>query len=137
MTVGAKSILVLLATLVLGMVIGALSFSAYQRYRFRDALRLVRPARFVDGIERALEPMDDAKREAVRSELHKFHQRMREQREAERRGRRSHLDSIEAVLSPHLDAGQKERLREYLSAHKRIGRPGRRGPPRRGPPPKH
>ena len=133
MTSGTRSVALLIATLVLGMILGALGFSVFQRQRFRDALSLSRPAHFTAGIEHAIEPIDDDKREAIRGVLRSIDQNMRTDRVARDKARRAHLDSIEAALIPLLDEGQRQRLRQHMERLTRfINRRGRgpRRPPR-------
>ena len=133
MTSGSKSIAVLIITLLLGMVLGALGFSVYQRQRFRDALSMTRPAHFTASIEQALEPIDDDKREAIRAALRTIDEGMRAQRRARDEGRRAHLDSIEAALLPLLDEDQRQRLQQHVAQHTRFIKRGGSRPPRRGP----
>ncbi len=132
MTSGTKSVAILIATLLLGMLLGALAFGVYQRHRFRPVLNMARPAYFTASIERILEPIDDDRREAIRTVLRSVVERMRAQRIERDRARRAHLDSVEAALLPLLTDDQRQRLREHMERHKRFVK--RRGPPphRRG-----
>lgn len=132
MTPRTKSTLVLIATLVIGMVLGALLFGAVQRQRFRDALRLVRPGRFVASVEQVIQPVDEQQRQAVRQALEGFGDQMQRNRAEMTQRMRSGLDSLQSLLSPLLDEAQRARLREHLTRHRgaiRRPKPGSPPPP--------
>lgn len=132
MTARTKSTLVLVATLLIGMVLGALLFGAVQRQRFQNALRLVRPDRFVASVEQVIRPVDEAQRQAVRQVLADFDGQMRRGRVEMARRMGTELDSLQSLLSPLLDEGQAARLREHLRRHRgalRRPKPGGPGPP--------
>ena len=116
----SQSALILLTTLFLGMVLGALLFSTVQRYRFRAAIELVRPSRLIAGIEDVVQPSDDAQRQAVHEVLTAAEDHLRQLREERRGSLRSFLDSLEASLAPHLRPGQLERLRQHLDERQRV-----------------
>lgn len=126
MTSGTKSVAILIATLLLGMLLGALAFGTYQRHRFRPVFNMARPANFTASIERVLEPIDADRREAIQEVLRSVHERMHAQRIERDRTRRAHLDSIEAALLPLLTDDQRQRLRDHMERHKRFVK--RRGP---------
>ena len=115
----ARIAAVLTATLVLGMVVGALGFSVYQRHRFRDALSLARPTLFTARLERVIGPVEESRREQIDEVLRRADERMRANRIARDRERRAQLDSIRAALHPLLTDGQRRRLERHLERHKR------------------
>ena len=115
----ARIAAVLVATLVLGMVVGALGFSVYKRHRFRDALSLARPALFTAGIRRVIGPVEEERREQIAAVLRRVDERMRAHRIARDRERRAQLDSIQAALQPLLTDGERQRLQRYLERKKR------------------
>ena len=126
----ARIAAVLVGTLVLGMVVGALGFSVYQRHRFRDALSLARPTLFTARLERVIGPVEESRRQQIDEVLRRADERMRANRIARDRERRAQLDSIRAALHPLLTDGQRRRLERYLERHKRWMK---RGPsPHRG-----
>ena len=139
MTLRTKSALVLLATLLIGMVLGSLLHGFVQRQRFRDALSLARPPQLIADIERVIGVEDDARRRAVRSLLEESSGRLRAERLEHALFLRTTLDSHEAALAPLLDEDQRARLRNHLAGHRRVmrrGPPGEGPPPRRPPPPR-
>ena len=124
----------LLATLVLGMVLGGLLHGFVQRERFRDALRMARPPQLVADIERAVQPTDDTQRQALRTILHETGRRLEQQREVNQKHLRATIDSLEAALLPLLNEAQQARLRDHLSGPRRmIPPPGEGRRPPRGP----
>ena len=126
MSSGTRSAAILIATLVIGMVLGALGFGAYQRHRFRDALSLARPAHFTAGIRRAIAPIDETRRAEIAAVLRRIDERMRANRIARNRERRAQLDPARAELEPLLTEDQRRRLRRHLERHKRMVRRGAR-----------
>ena len=138
MNARAKSALVLLATLLIGMVLGALLFGTVQRQRFQHALRLARPDRFTASVEQVIRPVDDAQRQAVRRVLQEFDTQIRADRQEKSQHMRAQLDSLQSRLSSLLDETQLARLREHIVRHRRaLRRPPKGMPPRLGgmPPP--
>jgi len=134
MTPRGKSALILVATLVIGMVLGALLFGAVQRQRFRNALRLARPDRFVASVEHVIQPTDESQRRAVRQVLEEFDAQMRRNRIEAAQHLRAELDSLQTHLAPLLTDAQRQRLQEHLLRHRRaIRRPPPEGPPGRPP----
>ena len=138
MTARTKSALVLAATLLIGMILGALLFGAVQRHRFENALRLARPDRFAASVEQIVRPVDAEQRRALRRVLEAFHVQMRSNRVEAAERMRAQLDSLQTRLSALLDDDQMARLQEHVRRHRRVLRrgPGRR-PPLRPPPPPH
>ena len=134
MTTRTKSVLILTATLVLGMVLGALLFGSVQRHRFRHALSLARPQHFTADLERVLQPRDDAEAQAIGAILDRFNTHMRNDRQQRSDAMRAGLDSLESQLAPILSEDQRTRLRQHLTQHKgAVRRPppfGRGRPPR-------
>ena len=128
---GTRSAAILIATLVIGMVLGALGYGAFQRHRFRDALSLARPAHFTAGIRRAIAPIEEARRAEITAVLRRIDERMRATRIARDKERRVQLDSVRAALEPLLTEDQRRRLNRHLERHKRMvrrgGRPHHRG----------
>ena len=132
MTVRTKSVLMLAATLVLGMVLGALLFGSVQRHRFRHALSLARPQHFTTDLARVLQPRDDVQAKQIGAILDRLDTHMRNDRQQRAEVMQARLDSLEAHLSPILSEEQRARLHEHLTQHKgAVRRPppfGRRKP---------
>ena len=126
MSSSRRSAAILIATLVIGMVLGALGYGAFQRHRFRDALSLARPAHFTAGIRRAIAPIEETRRPEITAVLQRIDERMRATRIARNQERRGQLDSVRAALEPLLTEDQRRRLDRHLERHKRMVRRGGR-----------
>lgn len=131
-----KSVLILLLTLLLGAVLGALvnAWLAHQRF---DRLRSLRTEPgFIRVMERAIEPQDAAQQEAIRAVLEQTADRMNAIQRERREEMRALVDSMKAQLAPVLTERQMDRLEQRL----RFGGPApdvpfrRPGFRREGPP---
>ncbi len=138
-----KIIAVLLATLLLGGVLGALLVGTLRGERDQERERLRAEGGIVNHFERTIEPESEEQREAIRGVLIPWEARNR------RLLRRTHLamkrgfDSILLELKPLLNDEQMERLRREGKRMRPRGpgggphpgrrRPGGRGPGDRGP----
>ena len=145
MTDRTKSVLLIVATLVIGMVLGSLVTGAIANRRL-DSLAEARgrmSAFFVDAIE----PESEEQAEAIREVLDGAAPRFKEIFEATRGEMKRLSDSVMAELDPILTDEQKERLEKRMQLRLRRpprGREGRPGfgdgppglrPGMRGPPP--
>ena len=131
MKIGTKSVLLLLATLVLGMVLGSLLTGAVNQRRL-ERLAEMRSARgMAFFLENAVEPESAEQREAIRAVLDDAAPRIAAAMQESRDRMRALTDSVRAELDPLLTPEQRERLDDRM----RIGRgrvpfgpPGARGP---------
>lgn len=131
MTPRAKSALLLIGTLLIGIVLGVLLHARLSEQRI-ERLAFLRSQRgFVRFMERAIEPRDEEQRQAIRAVLERAAQRMAEHQTESRREARVILDSTRAELRALLTDEQLRQLEEHLE-FRREYRPGRG---RRGPPP--
>ncbi|MGH7570385.1 MAG: hypothetical protein ACREMK_00890 [Gemmatimonadota bacterium] len=134
MTIDTKSSLILLATLILGIALGALGVGALAHRRGDHLRELRHRGGFVEYMERVIQPRNEAQREAIRPILEETgrihwtlmgstHTRMV-----------AELERMRQRLAPHLDEAQRERLE---SSFGEFGHPlrGRRSNdrPRGGP----
>ena len=128
MTIDAKSSLILLATLLLGIAVGALGAGALSHRRGEHLRELRHPGGFVQHMERIIQPRDEAQREAIRpilEETGRFHWSVMDSTHSRME---MEMESMRERLAPHLDEAQRERL-ETVFDH--FGYPNRRG--REGP----
>ncbi len=121
-----KSTLLLLATLVIGLVLGALLNGYFVRQRLDRIGHFATPLGFGERIERAIEPTSEEQREAIRAVLDDAAPKavaiMRESR-----SRMAALnDSVKAELGNVLSEDQMKRLDERMRLRRRRGpfRPG-------------
>ncbi len=132
-----KSALLLLATLTVGVLIGALGASALLNQRL-DQLRALRErGGFTERMEEIIQPKDEAQRAAIHAVLERTHERYmlsRRQFFAELAAGR---DSLQAELAPLLTPEQQARLDEWFARdqlRRGRGRSDRRPPSGRPPP---
>ena len=119
-----RSMLVIVATLLIGILIGALGHGAFRGRRFRHIARLKTQEGFVTRMEGVIQP-EPAQQEAVRQILTQYVQLLEQVRLLLFAQLGAETDSMRTRLAPILTEEQKARLDEEL---KRL----RRRPP---PPP--
>lgn len=140
MTTRTKSILMLLATFLIGMLVGALLNARMAEDRIERMALLRSRAGFIRFVETAVEPRDDQQRAAIRAILEDAATRMSRHTEQSRTQVRMILDSTRAELETVLTEDQIRRLddRMRLREHHMRDRRDRPGPRRRqrrpGPP---
>ena len=109
MKMETKTVLIILGTLIIGMIIGALISGAFTRHRIGRFMSMREPGRLSAHVERIIDP-DESQRELVREILSKHAERFLEihsQFEGEMMALR---DSLRKDLDPILTDEQKERL---------------------------
>lgn len=135
MKIETKTYVIIMLTLVIGMIIGALITGAVVRHRIRQFMSLGRPDHLTARIERIIEPTA-AQRDTVHQilmeharQFHEIHGRFESQLLALK-------DSLKKDLDPILTAEQKERLERAPRPpeHFRDRRPGGRKDRRPGAP---
>lgn len=112
--VRTKTVLVLIGTLVLGMVLGALLTGVFVRHRIHHLRQLRTPAGFTQEMMQAIEPTGPDQREALRKALKSHVQRMREIRERYRKELRAEVDSMHAAAEKLMTPKQQQRMREKM-----------------------
>ncbi len=135
-----KSAALLIVTLMLGMVLGALVNARLADQRIQQIGELRSAQGFVRMMERTIEPTDAEQAEAVRAVLRAMQEKIRAQNNAHRRAIREVMRSSRAELDALLTDEQIKRLEERRLTWQRERRDGRDGPPhrrqqRRPPPP--
>jgi uncharacterized membrane protein len=128
MTPRVRSRLFLAATLLLGMILGALLVGALGQWLAGPPPG---PAGFAGHMERMLRPRDDAQREAMRTIIAAADARNREILDETRDAMRQALVQMRAELEPLLDPEQLERLDRFIESSRGEPFP----PPPGGPPP--
>lgn len=132
MSARTKSLLLLIVTLLLGVVVGALLNARLAQERMERIAFLRSERGFMRFLEDVVEPEDASQRQLIREILRTSAQRMAQVRTRHHAEMQSVLDSTRAQLEEVLTDEQLERLDERLQ-QRRFDR--RRGPGRRGPPP--
>jgi len=124
-----KSVLILIATLVLGVLLGAVLTGWWVQSRV-DRLRAVRTSDgFVERVVRRVEPVSTAQRDSI-TEITQYRARqLSDLRQSHRRDTRAILDSLCQDLQPVLTDEQAARLERQMPRGRRDDRQrGRRGP---------
>jgi len=115
MNARTKATIVILATLIIGMVLGAALHSFYARNQFTNVLRFRVSELLKQRLQEAIQP-DSSQQEIVNAILAKRLNRMSEMREEGFRKFRAQLDSLQLELQPHLTPEQIRRLAQKLSS---------------------
>ena len=138
MTARTKSALILVATLVVGILLGALGTSVVFNQRLEKIIAIGQPDGFSLTLEEVIQPHDEAQRAQIRAVLRQTGQRMHEQRRAHFEDLIGLFDSTRAALEPLLTDEQKERFDAWIERDRRpwrARRPGERPRFRRRPAP--
>jgi len=125
-TINAKSSLILLATLVLGIALGALGMGAFFHHRGDHLRELRHPGGFVRHMERIIQPRDEAQRDAIRpilEETDRFHGSTMDSTHARMM---MEMESLRVRLAPHLDEAQRERVEATFDGFAHPDRHGHR-----------
>ena len=128
MTIHVKTALILLATMVLGIVLGVLISGAFLRHPMRPEREEALSELFVSRFERLIEP-DEAQRDTVRAILQSYSRRFIEMHDKHHAEMAALMDSMNVDLSPILTEEQRRRVAEHTERrHRFMGPP----PPFRG-----
>lgn len=134
MNTKAKVALIIIVTLVIGIVLGAMLNRAFLRNRIQRAFADRNPTGMVSFIERNIRPTPE-QREQIREILEKHRKKSVEMREKFMMDMQAEFESMEAELDPILTPEQKNRLKRRLhGTWKDRGRFLDRRGPRRKPP---
>jgi len=111
----AKLVGILVATLLVGGLIGALATSAVINQRLGELREMSRSHGFSAAVERIIEPTDDAQREAIRAVLQLRGVRFSQLRRAHYQQMRAVIDSTRKALIPLLRDEQRARLEAWFA----------------------
>ena len=115
MNARTKATIVILATLIIGMVLGAALHSFYARNQFGNVLRFRASGYLKQHLMETIQP-DSSQQEIVSEIFAKRFNRMSETREEGFRKFRAQLDSLQLELQPHLTPEQIRLLAQKLSS---------------------
>lgn len=130
-----KSVLILLATLLIGGVLGALLQARVAEQRLERIAAYRSERGFIRYIERGIEPRDEVQREQIRGILSTAAARASERNMRHRQEMGAILDSTRAALSEVLTPAQLDLLERHLETRRPGRGPGPGRGHRRGPPP--
>ena len=135
MNMKVKTTIVIIATLIFGIVLGAMLNRTYMHQRIKRAFDAVNPNRFVMILERAIEPTKEQKKR-IREILQKNAQSVAELRKKLDEGMRTSFMTLQKELDSVLTPEQKERLekivrqrRPWMKRERRLRRPPPKFPP--------
>lgn len=127
MNMKLKVTFIIIITLVLGIVVGALANRTFSQRRIRSILSSRSPEFFVAFYERILEP-DTEQSKMIREILDKYAKSISESRENFTSEMQSTFESMKAEIDPILTPEQKERLKERFPRPSRFReRPMKKG----------
>ncbi len=126
----AKSAAIIIATLLIGMLLGALAYGQFLQHRFRA---IPRPGHFAAFTEKFIEPRDADQRREIRRVLRSAAPRLRQLDRQHRESMRALLDSVHAELGTLLTPEQLERMEQRRRRFREVIGPRRfeRGKPHR------
>jgi len=132
----AKSLLLLLGTMSLGVLLGAAGNGTVQRERREQADEIRHPDGFVEHMMDVIRPKDEAQRSAILPVVQATGARNEAIMRSAHTQLRAALDSMRMRLAPRLDAEQRARLEEFARMPPPPGMPGPHhgGPGMRGGP---
>lgn len=113
MNLKVKTAFIIIITLALGIVIGAMLNRALLQNRIRRAFSMQRPGFFVPIYENIIDP-DSNQSKLIREILDKHARRMSEVRESYRKEMQSAFESMRKEMDPILTREQKKRLENRL-----------------------
>ena len=125
MNIQMKTATILIGTLLLGGVLGALLLGSIRGEREAAREEIGRPGGGARHIERIIQPRDAEQRRAVMQVLRKWRERHRAVLEETHRQLREGFDSMKAELEPILDEDQRERLEQEAERLRRHPPPHR------------
>jgi hypothetical protein len=134
----AKSLLILTATLSLGLLLGAVGAGTLRQQREAKLREIGRPRGFVEHMEQIIQPRDEPQRQALRPLLEQTARRNGEIIRGANDQMRAELNAMRERVSNLLDADQRARLDDFARLPPdpfrppppRDGRGQRGGPPR-------
>lgn len=130
-TIDARSSLILLVTLLLGIAIGALGAGAVAQRRSEHIRELRMRGMFVDHMEQIIRPQDQAQREAIRPIVEETGRRNYAIMDSTHIRLETEMERMREELAPHLDESQRERVEAAAHfrdtfgphPHRRLHRP--------------
>lgn len=135
MTPRVKSLLLLLATLLIGIVLGGIINARMAEERMERIASMRSSRGLLRYMERMIEPQDAQQRAAVRAILEHAAERMTDVSEQRRREIQAIVDSARAELEQVLTAEQMRQFEERIERMEQRRQEFRQRRERRGPPP--
>lgn len=129
MNARTKSILIIIATLLIGIAIGALGTGTILNQRVETLQALREDDGFMFFIERVVEPVDETQQQKIRAVLKEAAQKRRQIRRSVVEEHRTLFTEIRSELDQILTDEQKAKLKAWVENEMRKGGPYERKPP--------
>ncbi len=113
MNIKVKTALIIISTLIIGIIFGALLSRVYMHHRIRRAFTMISPARFIPVLEQTISPTPE-QREQIRKIIQKHAKNVAELQRNLRDGMESSFESLRKELDAVLTPEQKERLEKMM-----------------------
>ena len=123
MNLKLKTTLIILSTLIIGVIIGAMAHRAYLQSRIKRTLAWGNPYRFGSIYERMIRPKPDQS-EKIRKILARHSQNISKIREEYRQKMESEFKSMREEIDPLLTPEQKRRFSQFFPRHLLFRRRG-------------
>jgi hypothetical protein len=134
MNLQVKPTLVIIGTLLIGIVLGALMSGTLAERRHRKIRSMMRPDGFSEQLIEVIQPQDSDQRDAIAAVLQNTGRRIDEMMQESRADIHATVDSMALELKPLLTDEQNARLQKHLGDRRaRPEKPERRFPHRPGP----
>lgn len=130
MNIKVKTALIIVATLIIGLIFGALFSRAYLHHRIRRAFVMVDPNRFNPFFEQTINPTPEQS-EQINKIMHKHTKQVMELRKNFEEGMASSFESLRKELDSVLTPEQKKRLEKMMRERRPWPERGPRPWPRR------
>lgn len=132
MNIKVKTALIIISTLIIGIIFGALLSRAYMHHRIRRAFTMISPARFIPVFEQTINPTPE-QREQIRKIIREHTKTVSELQKTLREGMESSFESLRKELDAILTPEQKKRLEKMMRDRRPWPPRDRRLWPRRDP----
>jgi hypothetical protein len=113
MNIKVKTTLIIIITLIIGIVLGAMLNRTFMHLRIRRAFDAVNPIRFTRILEQAIDPTPGQKKQ-IREILKKHAKIVEELRKNFEEGMQSSFETLKKEMDSVLTPEQKERLEEMM-----------------------
>lgn len=138
MNTKSKSAALLIVTLLLGILLGAIGSSTLHNQRLEELRSLRSKGGFMSSVEEVIAPKDENQRAQIRAVLERSQASLEQVSQDCRHRFKERADSMHAALAPLLSEQQVQRLEEWMSRDRGFGRrqgergrQGKTGPPGR------
>ncbi|TKJ37251.1 hypothetical protein CEE37_14150 [candidate division LCP-89 bacterium B3_LCP] len=121
MKIHTQSAFIILGTLIIGIILGAVLSTVFVHHRFQEIQGLMGPGQFEHFlIENVIRPVDDQQREALMKIAEKTSQKAMTSMTTFRSDMKTILDSLQTELKPILNDEQFQRLQQHIELGRKM-----------------